>query len=266
MNPALRLEAFQKEAARGSRRVQQERVRFRSTRCSRSCTTPRITAHTYKHTTMGFLKDIEDMPNQYDHSLGLLRALVPRRQRRARRGRGHRPRRRLRAGAPLLRSVAPRGRTSDDPGRARSDGGARSRTSPWPAPTLPLVAMAFHVPAFDPGSVEVRALDVLRSGVLRADERAPPRAGARPSVGGLAVGGCRGPSRSGFLSRSGPRQGRRTHRRRARGDRAHPRAGGSATLAPQSARSGHLARFATDSCRASWRPIRSPRRSVTTSS
>src|SRR3989338_9205863 len=25
--------------------------------------------HTYKHTTMGFLKDIEDMPNQYEYSL-----------------------------------------------------------------------------------------------------------------------------------------------------------------------------------------------------
>jgi zinc protease len=25
--------------------------------------------HTYKHTTMGFLKDIQDMPNQYDYSL-----------------------------------------------------------------------------------------------------------------------------------------------------------------------------------------------------
>ena len=28
-----------------------------------------FTTHTYKHTTMGFLKDIEDMPNQYDYSL-----------------------------------------------------------------------------------------------------------------------------------------------------------------------------------------------------
>jgi zinc protease len=27
-----------------------------------------FTAHTYKHTTMGFLRDIEDMPNQYDYS------------------------------------------------------------------------------------------------------------------------------------------------------------------------------------------------------
>ncbi len=28
-----------------------------------------FTTHTYKHTTMGFLKDIQDMPNQYDYSL-----------------------------------------------------------------------------------------------------------------------------------------------------------------------------------------------------
>ena len=28
-----------------------------------------FTAHTYKHTTMGFLADIKDMPNQYDNSL-----------------------------------------------------------------------------------------------------------------------------------------------------------------------------------------------------
>src|SRR5262245_18538660 len=27
-----------------------------------------FTTHTYKHTTMGFLKDIEDMPNQYEYS------------------------------------------------------------------------------------------------------------------------------------------------------------------------------------------------------
>src|SRR5262245_8928278 len=28
-----------------------------------------FTTHTYAHTTMGFLKDIQDMPNQYDYSL-----------------------------------------------------------------------------------------------------------------------------------------------------------------------------------------------------
>src|SRR5436853_3071900 len=28
-----------------------------------------FTKHTYEHTTMGFLKDIQDMPNQYNYSL-----------------------------------------------------------------------------------------------------------------------------------------------------------------------------------------------------
>src|SRR5204863_7679439 len=28
-----------------------------------------FTMHTYRHTTMGFLKDIQDMPNQYGYSL-----------------------------------------------------------------------------------------------------------------------------------------------------------------------------------------------------
>ena len=27
-----------------------------------------FTTHTYKHTTMGFINDIEDMPNQYEYS------------------------------------------------------------------------------------------------------------------------------------------------------------------------------------------------------
>lgn len=33
--------------------------------------------HTYKHTTMGFLKDIEDMPNQYEYSRVLIAGTVP---------------------------------------------------------------------------------------------------------------------------------------------------------------------------------------------
>ena len=32
-----------------------------------------FTKHTYKHTTMGFLEDIEDMPNQFDYSLEFYR-------------------------------------------------------------------------------------------------------------------------------------------------------------------------------------------------
>ncbi len=38
------------------------------------------TTHTYKHTTIGFLADIKDMPNQYDYSEDLLRPLVSARE------------------------------------------------------------------------------------------------------------------------------------------------------------------------------------------
>ena len=33
--------------------------------------------HTYKHTTMGFLKDVKDMPSQYDYSMQVFRPLLP---------------------------------------------------------------------------------------------------------------------------------------------------------------------------------------------
>ena len=34
-------------------------------------------AHTYKHTTMGFIADIENMPNEYQVLEGVLRTMVP---------------------------------------------------------------------------------------------------------------------------------------------------------------------------------------------
>ena len=118
------------------------------------------TAHTYKHTTMGFLKDIEDMPNQYDHSLAFFERwyradnaalvvagdVVPEKVfELARRHYGA-----WRPGVGPLRTPVEPEQT-----------GARAAHIPWPAPTLPLLAMAFHAPAFDARSVEVRALDVL---------------------------------------------------------------------------------------------------------
>jgi len=118
------------------------------------------TAHTYKHTTMGFLKDIEDMPNQYDYSLAFFErwyradnaALVVAGDvdpehvlTLARRYYGP-----WRPGvAPLTTPVEP------------EQEGERTAHIPWAAPTLPLVAMAFHAPAFDPEGIEGHALDVL---------------------------------------------------------------------------------------------------------
>ena len=118
------------------------------------------TTHTYKHTTMGFLEDIEDMPNQYDHSLAFFERwyradnavlvvagdIVPEKVfELARRYYGA-----WRPGvAPLLTPLEPEQRDE------------RAAHIPWAAPTLPLLAMAFHAPAFDPDDLEVRALDVM---------------------------------------------------------------------------------------------------------
>jgi zinc protease len=118
------------------------------------------TAHTYKHTTMGFLADIEDMPNQYDHSLTFFERwyradnavlvvagdVVPETVfELARRSYGD-----WRPGvAPIVTPVEPDQKEE------------RVAHIPWAAPTLPLLVMAFHGPAFDPEDAEGRALDVL---------------------------------------------------------------------------------------------------------
>lgn len=119
-----------------------------------------FTTHTYKHTTMGFLKDIEAMPGQYDYSLLFFKRwyrpdnaalvvagdVVPERVfELARRYYG--------AWTPGVASVE----TPTEPEQAEE----RVVHMPWAAPTLPLLAMAFHAPAFDPESRDVRALDVL---------------------------------------------------------------------------------------------------------
>jgi zinc protease len=118
------------------------------------------TTHTYKHTTMGFLKDIEDMPNQFDHSLAFFErwyradnaALVV-------------------AGDVVPEDVFDLARryyglwrpgiapvtTPVEPEQMEE----RTAHIAWPAPTLPLLAMAFHAPSFDAEAAEIRALDVL---------------------------------------------------------------------------------------------------------
>jgi zinc protease len=119
-----------------------------------------FTAHTYKHTTMGFLKDIEEMPNQYDHSLAFFERwyradnsvlvvagdVVPDRVFALARKYydAWRP-----GVAPLRTPVEP------------DQGGERHTHISWPAPTLPLLVLAFHAPAFDPAGLPGRALDVL---------------------------------------------------------------------------------------------------------
>ncbi len=116
--------------------------------------------HTYKHTTMGFLKDIEDMPNQYDYSrtffqrwsrpdncvLVVAGDVAPQRVfELARKYYGP-----WKRGAATLE-------TPDEPPQTRE----RVVRVPWKNPTLPYLVIGYHVPAFSPDDVEGRALDVL---------------------------------------------------------------------------------------------------------
>ncbi|MGE5277327.1 MAG: M16 family metallopeptidase [Acidobacteriota bacterium] len=118
------------------------------------------TTHTYKHTTMGFLKDIEDMPNQFAYSREFFR-------------RWYRPEYTTLIVAgdvdpervlPLVekywggwkpghyKAVIPQ----EPPAR-----GPVSTHVAWPSPTLPWVSVAFHGPAFSDSRKDFAAIDML---------------------------------------------------------------------------------------------------------
>ncbi len=116
--------------------------------------------HTYKHTTMGFLKDIEDMPNQYAYSKTFF-------------DRWYRPEHTtiIVAGdvkpAETIRLVekywsgwkkgAPPVSVPQEPPAK----GPVYAHVPWPSDTLPWVVVAFHGPAFSETKKDLPALDAL---------------------------------------------------------------------------------------------------------
>ena len=116
--------------------------------------------HTYKHTTMGFLKDIEDMPNQYQYSKVFF-------------DRWYRPEKTalIVAGdvnaAEVFRLVekywGPWKRGSYQvaiPLEPAPQGPVYAHV-PWPSATLPWVAVAFHGPAFSEKDKDFAALSTL---------------------------------------------------------------------------------------------------------
>ncbi|MBK5259903.1 MAG: insulinase family protein, partial [Thermoanaerobaculia bacterium] len=106
-----------------------------------------FTTHTYKHTTMGFIKDIEDMPNQYEYSKVFF-------------SRWYRPEKTtiIVAGDVKPEEVFPlvekywggwkRGTFSVDIPQEPAHKGPIYAHVPWQTPTLPWVSVAFHGPAF----------------------------------------------------------------------------------------------------------------------
>ncbi|HSC32778.1 MAG TPA: insulinase family protein [Gemmatimonadaceae bacterium] len=118
------------------------------------------TTHTYKHTTMGFLRDIEDMPNQFDYSRLFF-------------DRWYRPEYTtiLVAGdvsasdvLPLVErywGAWPRGSYRADVPRDPAPSGPVYAHVPWDTPTLPWVTTAFRAPAFDATSRAFAATDLM---------------------------------------------------------------------------------------------------------
>ncbi len=119
-----------------------------------------FTTHTYKHTTMGFLKDIEDMPNQYAYSRAFF-------------DRWYRPEYTtvIVAGdvvpAEALRLVEKywggwkRGSYVAAIPQEPAPQGPVTAHVPWPTPTLPWVTVAFHGPAFSETQPDFAAIDLL---------------------------------------------------------------------------------------------------------
>jgi zinc protease len=115
---------------------------------------------TYKHTTMGFLKDVEDMPNQYDYSLKFF-------------DRFYRPEYTtiVVSGDVDPKQVRPlvdkywanwkRGTYHPDIPAEPAQSGPRENHVDWPSPTLPLIVVAFKGPAYSDSKKDTVALDAL---------------------------------------------------------------------------------------------------------
>ncbi len=124
-----------------------------------------FTRHTYKHTTIGFLADIQDMPNQYAYSKVFF-------------DRWYRPENCTIVVAgqvdhgELVELVKQqygawtRGTESVEIPTEPAQSEARSASLTWPLPTLPILALAYHIPASDPTNPDVPALYALREAVF----------------------------------------------------------------------------------------------------
>jgi zinc protease len=128
------------------------------------------TSHTYKHTTMGFLDDIKDMPNQYAYSLEFFRRYytpsncvvlvvgdIDVEKTWGLLQKYYGPWK-----VPAYEPSIPAEPAQTEPRKAHID---------WQNPSLPYVAIAFKAPAFDAKTKDAAAVDILAS--LLFDENSP---------------------------------------------------------------------------------------------
>lgn len=119
-----------------------------------------FTTHPYRHTTMGFLQDIEDMPNQLEYSRLFLQ-------------RWYRPEKTAVIIAGDVEPEAtfrlvekywgawPRGTFSVEIPQEPPPAGPGYRHLEWEAPTQPIVAIGFRGPAFEPRGMALPAMQLL---------------------------------------------------------------------------------------------------------
>ncbi|MGH9969326.1 MAG: M16 family metallopeptidase [Pyrinomonadaceae bacterium] len=116
--------------------------------------------HTYSHTTMGYLKDIQDMPNQYEYSQEFFKrfyrpeyatvVLV-----------GDLTRQRALDLTKRYFGEWQRGNYAANIPAEPKQTEARTGHVDWPSPTLPIVAVAFRGPAYSDVEKDKMALDLL---------------------------------------------------------------------------------------------------------
>jgi zinc protease len=115
---------------------------------------------TYKHTTMGFLKDIQDMPNQYEYSLQFYR-------------RYYRPEyttiivsgdvkaKAVRALVDKYWGAWKQGDYKPEIPQEPPQAAPRTAHVDWPSRTLPIVTVAYKAPAYTDAAPDTAALDAL---------------------------------------------------------------------------------------------------------
>jgi zinc protease len=117
--------------------------------------------HTYSHTTMGYLEDIKDYPNQYEYAWKFF-------------NRFYRPENATVIvvgdikSAEVLAQVTKyfgswkRGDYKSEIKTEKSQDGPRKKHLDWPSATLPIVQVAYRAPAFSETEKDKAALDLLR--------------------------------------------------------------------------------------------------------
>ena len=116
--------------------------------------------HTYRHTTMGFVEDVENMPTMYDYGLKFF-------------DRYYRPEYTTvcvvgDVNAEKTAALVNKYWGGWQPGSHKPDipveppqGGAKTLDEPFHAPTLPIVSVSYHAPAYDDEANDSAVLDVI---------------------------------------------------------------------------------------------------------